>query len=255
MSQAAAHSLFQRRKDPLGAFLVGSVIGHAVLVGLIAVANAFMGPKVIDLDQKPIKASLVRLGKPRDQKLLPRKEELPPPPKKEEGAEKVAVPLPADKAVPVPLPGVKPTDKNSQKKPGEKDGADRRKQLFGAFDKAAKAGKVEELEGAEDGDPDGDSATAEGERYFGLLSVQVRRHYDVSNTISEAERIRLRAQVVLTIGRAGELTGSKLTKPSGNDLFDAAVLSAVKKASPFSPPPEHLRAQLGRDGVILEFKP
>jgi hypothetical protein len=29
----------------------------------------------------------------------------------------------------------------------------------------------------------------------------------------------------------------------------------VKRASPFSPPPEPLRASLQRDGIVLEFRP
>lgn len=255
MPTATVTSLLARPKDPMGPFVVGSLLAHAALVGLLALGNLYWKRPLVDLDQKPIKASLVRLGKPRDSKLLPRKEEPPPPPKEIQGAQKPAVPAPPDKAVAVPLPGVKPTEKNTQKQTGEKDGADRRKQLFSAFSKASQQAKPEELEGQLDGDPMGDSATAEGERYYGLLSTQVRRNYDVSNTISEQERIQLRAQVVLTIGRAGEVLESRLAKSSGNALFDGAVLSAVKKASPFSPPPEHLRNQLAKDGVILEFTP
>ncbi len=101
----------------------------------------------------------------------------------------------------------------------------------------------------------GDAAKAEGERYWGILSSQVRRHYDVSQTIPDQERIRLKARVVLKIGRTGEVIAAKLSRASGNDLFDSAVLSAVKKASPFSPPPEALRSVLQGDGVEMEFTP
>ncbi len=224
----------------MGPFLVGSLIGHAVLLALLFSGGAFFGPKIIDLDQKPIQASLVRKGKPRDEKLLPRKEELPPPPKQ-------------SNEVALPIPGLEP-EKAAPRQEGTNDGEGRKSRLFDAFSKTAAKTKYDELAGAEDGDPEGDSATAEGERYYGLLRAQIRRHYDVSNTIPEQERLQLRAQVVVRISRTGELESVKVHKSSGNELFDAAVVAAVKKASPFGPPPEHLRKTLS-SGVILQFSP
>ena len=249
MHPATAQSLFAKRKDRMVPFIVGSLVGHGALVAIVALAGSAFGSKVIDLDQKPIHASLVRKGKPRDEKLLPRKEDLPPPPKKSEGA----APVPLDKPAAVPVPGVKP-DKSAAKQSGDKDAQDRRKQLFGAFSKTGRAGKVEELPGQEDGDPNGDSDVQEGERYFGMLIAQVRRYYDVSNTIPEQERLQLSALVSLKIGKAGELLEAKLAKSSGNDLYDSAVVAAVRKAAPFSPPPDHLRDTMA-DGAIFKFTP
>jgi protein TonB len=59
----------------------------------------------------------------------------------------------------------------------------------------------------------------------------------------------------LRIGPAGELLDVSLTRPSGNELFDSAVIGAVKKAAPFSPPPEHLRDSLKKAGVAFVFTP
>ncbi len=253
-------SLLVSRPSPVGRFVAFSVGGHvAVLLIALVYARFNAGPRV-DLDAKPIRASLVRLGKPRDPKLLPRKEQLPPPPKevKAPATPPTPAPTPPSNAVAVPVPGVKPEPSKPQPAPqtGEKAGEDRRKRLFGAFDKMAKTSEPEELEGAEDGDPDGDSATAEGERYYGLLSSQIKRHYSVADTIAESERLHLKAQVAIRLGRKGELvTEPQLAKSSGNDLFDSAVLAAVKKASPFSPPPDPIRDALQKDGVVLEFRP
>jgi TonB family protein len=256
MHPVAAQSAFVRRPLGLKRPLLGSLFGHALIIMLAVAWSYLRGPPAIDLNQKPIKASLVRLGKKRDEQLLPRKEEPPPPPPKVEGAVQPPVPAPAP-AKPEPaavaVPGVKPTAK-AQPKAQEGD-ADRRKKLFGAFDKTAKPTKAEDLEGAEDGDPDGDSATAEGDRYWGILSTQVKRHYDVSETIPDSERIRLKAIVRLFVGRTGEVTKVELARSSGNALFDSAVVLAVRKASPFSPPPENLRATLQRSGVVMEFTP
>jgi TonB family protein len=228
-----------------------------VVVGLIA--SAILSKPRVDVNQKPIQAKLLRLGKPRDEKLLPRKEEPPPPPPQEvkavEAPKPVAEPPPPQPAaVPIAVPDAKPVPK-AEKQDGVNDSDQRRKSLFSAFSKASKSAPQEELEGAEDGDPLGDAARAEGERYWGILTAQVRRHYDVSQTIPDDERIRLRARVVLKLSRTGQVVDVDLSKTSGNALFDNAVLSAVKKASPFSPPPEAVRDLLGRDGVEMEFTP
>jgi len=252
---AVSQSMLAARPSRLGLFLGVSIAGHGLLLvfGLLY-SYVTSGPRV-DPNPPVIKATLVRQGKPRDQKLLPRKEELPPPPKevKAPPAPPTQAPRPPEKLA-VPVPGVKPEPKPAPQK-GDTSAEDRRKRLFGAFDKTSKKAPDEELEGAEDGDPSGDSATAEGERYYALLSTQVRRNYNVADTIPEAERMYLKAQVKMRLGRAGEVLEASLSNASGNDQFDAAVVAAVKKASPFSPPPDHLRDPLQKHGVVLEFRP
>ena len=248
---ASAHSLLEARPTPLPMFVAASVAAHVLGVILWLLAGWLLaGPKV-ELSQTPIKASLVRLGKPRDEKLLPRKEEEPAPPAPRVEEVAIAAPVPVvDTAVKIPTKDAKP------EKAVKKDGAkDARKSLFDAFAKGGKQGKAEDLEGQVDGDPDGDSAKQEGERYFGLLKSVVQRNYDVSNTIDEAERRRLRAEVALRIGPGGELIDVNVSKASGNQLFDSAVLGAVKKAAPFSAPPEHLRDSLKKSGVAIVFTP
>ncbi|HEX8699403.1 MAG TPA: TonB family protein [Myxococcaceae bacterium] len=255
MHPAVAQSMLAARPSRLGLFVGVSIAGH-VLLGVFGLLYSYVtsGPKV-DPNPPVIRATLVRQGKPRDQKLLPRKEELPPPPKevKAPPAPPTQAPKPPEK-VAVPVPGVKPEPKPAPQK-GDTSAEDRRKRLFGAFDKTAKKAPEEELEGQEDGDPSGDSAVQEGERYFALLSTQVRRNYDVADVIPDTERMYLKAQVKMRLGRAGEVIEASLSTPSGNDLFDAAVVAAVKKASPFSPPPDHLRDPLQKQGVVLEFRP
>ncbi|MBF5044264.1 TonB C-terminal domain-containing protein [Aggregicoccus sp. 17bor-14] len=257
MHPAVSHSLLVSRPSPVRRFLLASVMAHAVLVASGLIYNLVIAKPALPLDAKPITATLVRQGKPRDKALLPRKEELPPPPKEEKAAPTPPAPTP-EPAKPVeagPAPLAVPAAAKPPPQKGD-SAAERRKKLFGAFDRTSKSkSEPEELEGEEDGDPNGDSATAEGERYYGLLSSQVKRRYDVSDTIPDSERLQLRAQVALRISRSGEVIDVKLAKGSGNDLFDAAVLAAVKRASPFSPPPEALRNALQRDGVVLEFRP
>jgi TonB family protein len=243
---AAVESLFVRREPPLKRYLIASLVAHGVLLAAALLAHSIFGGPTIDLDQKPITAKLVRLGHKRDPKFLPRKDE-PPPPSKAQPA-----PLPAPVA-PKPTPAPKAPPAKPAKVEGQKKGVDpARQQLFGAFNKLKKEA---ETEGDENGDPNGDAAEAEGEKYWALLSTRVHRNYDVSQTISDDERIRLKAQVALFIGRTGQVLKVRLVHSSGNPLFDNAVLAAVKKASPFAPPPDKLRRSLESTGVVLEFTP
>jgi len=255
MDPRVAQSALAPRRSGLGRPLLWSLGGHAALVVLVAGYAHFFGGPRIDLEQKPIQARLVRRGQPRDQKLLPRKEEEAPPQKVEGPKEPVPIPSPEAPQKPaVAIAGLKPDKSKAKAQAGAAEG-DRRKKLFGAFDKLGKAPKPEELEGDPNGSDEGDSATAEGEQYHALLAAQIKRNYDVSSTIPEQERLHLVAWVHLVIGRTGEVIRSELVKPSGNSLFDGAVLLAVKKAAPFSPPPEHLRADLQKTGVTFEFRP
>ncbi|HYX90492.1 MAG TPA: TonB family protein [Myxococcaceae bacterium] len=244
---SVAQSLFVRKSARMTGYLLFSVAAHGAIIGAVVVLGLIHRPPPIDLNQKPIKASLVRLGQARDKRLLPRKEEPPAPPREVQAP----APIPKEPAPKAPSPAAT-VPAPSAKQEGKKEG-DARKKLFGAFSKAG--AKAEDLEGAEDGDPLGDSAVQEGERYYGALRGQVRRYYFVSETIPDQERIRLRAQVLFRIGRSGELLETKLLKSSGNALFDSAVLSAVKKAAPFGPPPPHLLDSLRAQGVLIEFTP
>jgi protein TonB len=247
---ARSESLLEPRPTPIVPFVAVSVVAHVVAVVLLSVFSWLFAPPKLSLDPEPIKASLVRLGKKRDEKLLPRKDE-PPPPPAESKAAPTPVPVPAEKAVALPSKDAKP----EPKKDTAKDTKDGKKSLFDAFNKTARASPPEEVEGAEDGDKDGDSAKQEGERYFGLLTAVVKRNYDVSDTIPEAERRMLRATVKFKLGATGELLDVDLSKSSGNELFDQAVIGAIRKAAPFGPPPEHLRDSLKKTGVALVFSP
>ena len=155
MTSASHHSLLANRPSPMVPFIVASIVGHAGIVAIALLLQwVFEAPRV-DLDQKPIMASIVRKGKKRDEQLLPRKEpEAAPPP---------------EAKVPIPTPGVKPEPK--PKVTSDKP-SDKKKSLFDALNKTA---KPEELEGEEDGDPNGDSAKQEGERYYGVIRAAVRR--------------------------------------------------------------------------------
>lgn len=234
-----------------------------------AVWFAAQEPPKLQPTHKPVSAKLVRLGKPRDKRLLPRLPTAPPPPP----APQVAAPPPATShsappptsgktAVPTRKHAEPQTSSNAQKSHANRTAlanAARRQSLFSAFASTAAPGPVEDGEpvGEEDGDPEGDSDTAEeGERYFGLILAKARRHYDVSKSISPKELIRLKATVILYIdGRGNLVKDPELQVSSGNALFDQEVLAALKKAAPFGPPPGNLAETLKTVGVAIEATP
>jgi len=244
----ATESLLRPRPTLMLPFVAISLAGHVAFVAVALLLSwAMAGPR-INLEQTPIKATLVRLGKKRDEKLLPRKKNRRP--KRRSSPNQSRSP----KSSPRRRQSSKYPAKTRRLKTQQREsGRAAQKSLFDALNKTARAGKAEPLEGDENGDANGDSAKQEGERYYGLVSSVVKRYYDVSDTIDEAERRTLHATVSVRIGPAGELLDVHLSKPSPNETFNSAVIGAVKKAAPFGPPPATLRDSLKKQGVALSF--
>src|SRR5262245_20758410 len=80
MMATVSPSLLVPKPGKFRQFMAGSILVHGLLVGAGLLYGWLNASPRLDLNQKPIEASLVRLGKPRDPELLPRKEELPSPP-------------------------------------------------------------------------------------------------------------------------------------------------------------------------------
>jgi outer membrane biosynthesis protein TonB len=225
--------------------IAGSAVFHFGILGLFIVMTLLEPPK-LDLAQKPVSAKLVRLGKKRDETLLPRKIEAPPPPEAAATPQPVAIHAKDPSAPSAPSIHSRPA-------PPQKT----RKDLFSAFSHAAAAKKVDEPVGDPNGDPEGDSDTAdEGERYFGIILAKARRNYGVTKTIPPQELIRLKATVILYINSTGELIRDpEVQVSSGNEQFDQDVILSLKKAAPFGPPPTHLAETLKTVGVAIEARP
>ncbi len=63
----------------------------------------------------------------------------------------------------------------------------------------------------------------------------------------------LTTTVKFAIGPDGNLTGLQIARSSNNASFDQSVLRAIRRASPFPPPPERYRSQFAQ-GVQAVFK-
>ena len=231
--------------------VAGSTVVHAAILALFIVMTLLEPPK-LDMAQKPVSAKLVRLGVKRDEHLLPRKDiSVPPPPQATSAPQPVAF-KPRE-------PGSAPTKNASAPAAPTKTAEQRRRDLFSAFSNtgAAPSKNTEPAVGDPNGDPEGDSDTAEeGERYFGLILAKMRRNYGVTKTIPASELIRLKATVILYIGSTGDLIKDPVLQvSSGNEQFDQDVLQSLRAAAPFGPPPTNLAEPLKTVGVAIEAKP
>lgn len=223
-----------RQQRMLSIFIVVSALVHSAAFAAYAFWPAPSKP-ALNLDDAIVKTRLVRLGKPRDEKLLPRLPTSPPPP----SADKRAPPdqeLSPDKPAP-----------DSSKKPSATD-------ILDKFEKDnAKPSDVRDLirdrigeqtdEGREDGDREGTDLTGEIKAsYFMRVALAVQKKLEVSSTLSDDDRVRLRCELALILDDAGTLVAAKIQKSSGNATFDNDVLAAAKRSSPLPAPPPPVKA-------------
>jgi len=236
--------------------VVASIAVHAALIGVAVRASSL--PEIA-LDQTPIHARLVRLGEKKPEQLLPQKEAPPAPepapaapalpaaeaPPPQAPPAPAAPPSPAAKPAPAPKQPARPSPTRSPADGG------------GLASMLAKVEKQVQRErwGDPNGDAEGDSDEAnEGERYAALLTRALKANYRLPDTIPDAERMRLRAQLTIWIEADGTIGRWRFDKPSGNPTFDAALERALR-ATRAPPPPDEERERDRTQGVRVSFEP
>jgi TonB family protein len=227
--------------------MLGSLGLHLTVIGAYALASTQRRP-TIDLTERAIMTKMVRLGKKKDPKLLPRKIEAP-------AASPDEKLLAVDKEVePEPEQDLDKKKKDALKKIEEE--AKRQKAREEALRRIADKVGDEEPEGDPEGSVYGeaDGKVSLIQAYYGQLHDRIKAFYTVPAIISEAERRRLVAVVVIYVAQDGAILKHELEQESGNDAFDAALEAALQRASPLPAPPVFLRDQL-REGVALRFRP
>lgn len=252
--EAPHESALARRPPPYRWTGLVSLALHVALVGGVVAASMVQacGPK-LPPPTPAIAAKLVRLGKPRDPKLLPRKPTEPPPPP------------PAAREAPVPVPDAAPSPAAKVAAPSpaaaapaaEKPDPNRKlDDILKRFSRENSAlARAEEAIGAMDGDPEGDAEqAAEGERYLALVQKRIQDRYQLPSTIPDTELLHLRTGVVVHIDASGKIFKHRVEEASSNPLFDSAVIAAIDRAATVPPPPEHLRDTLKR-GIRINFRP
>ncbi|RME22778.1 MAG: cell envelope integrity protein TolA [Deltaproteobacteria bacterium] len=237
---------FSYLKPPRGLYLAlaGSAMVHLLLVGVLIMGGILRESRASQYQKARITA-LLRKGKPRPKHWLPRK---PPAP----------AAAPAPKNVRTKKPDTKATRK-ARPKPRATDSRELERQMQQALASLGKQGgskSDEEPEGSPEGVENGDALVAQkGQEYLTRLYKAIKAQYAVPEVIPPAERLLLRAVVVITIDARGNLKDFQFEKPSGNKLFDSAIEAAVRRASPFPPPPAELAEKYSSEGIGLEFTP
>lgn len=233
------------RTDPWMRVAVGVSAGAhlAVLVTALVIQKRNEVP-LIRFQHEPIVAKIVRLGKPRDERLLPRKFKTPPPQKPQVAIAPSVETQPRTDPAPTPPKDAEPV---------EDPLAAAISRIADEVDPAADPDDAPP--GQLDGDPDGTAADAgEGDRYLALVRRAIHEHYHMPKTINHKERMFLNATVVIYVAVDGRITRREIEKSSNNDQFDSALIRAVDAASPLPPPPEEWRDIYRTLGLGLRFK-
>jgi len=245
--RSAAYSYLRPQHRGFKWVMLSSLGVHIAAFAVYGLASAERRP-TIDLTERAIMTKMVRLGKKKDPKMLPRKIEAP-------AAKTDEKLLALDKEVePEPKQDLDKKKNDALKK--IEDEAKQRRAREDALRRIADKVGDEEPEGNPEGSAFGD---AEGkvsliQAYYGQLHDRIKAFYTVPSIISEAERRRLVAIVVIYVAQDGAILKHELEQESGNDAFDSALQAALQRASPLPTPPAFLRDQL-KDGVALRFRP
>ncbi len=248
MSGPGASAL--QARDRIWPAVLLSVAAHAALL-VASLAAPRSAP--IDLSQKPITAKLVRLGEARPKEYLPRKEEPPPPAAQAPEAAPAPAPSPAPAPKVVAVPAAK-ADPKPAPRAAAQPGPARAGAAGGSRLSSVLSQLRQELQtGSPDGDPLGDSAVGEGDPYQAKVSVLLKQNYRLPSTISDQERMRLTATVLLFIEPDGRLARLEWVDHSTNPLFDEALERAVRQTR-LPPPPADRREAYRKSGLAVLFK-
>lgn len=193
--------------------LLASLCLHGlVIAGYLGLVN--FEPQV-KLSSPSIQVSLAKLGKPRDEKLLPR--------------------FDASEAAPQKI--IKQKSQNP---------LDLLKKRFGKpSDEGRENGSVY---GNSLGSELADS-------YELRILELLHSNYELPRVISDREAKNLKLLARLWIGPRGDLIKIKIWRPSKNTRFDQAVLQGANKIPSFGAPPLQLARKYKTEGLLIEFCP
>ena len=216
-------------------------------------------------------AKLVRLGEKKPEHYLPRREpEAPAPAGPPAATRPAAPPAPPAPTPPKPAPAVAvaPAPPQAAAKPprpappsplpqgaraGMGGGTDR---LSSVLSRMRREQAMEEpAYGDPNGDPQGDASEGSpGDIYLALVERALRESYVLPSTLSEKDRVRLKATVVLYLDDRGGVVRYAFESRSGNEAFDAALERAIYAAR-IPPPPPEMRRKYRDEGLGVVYRP
>ncbi len=222
--------------------ILTSLIAHILFFLIIFIPHSLSSRS--KQTERVIITRLVALGVPRSEKIMPR--------------------ISGDRAEPKKEITIN-TENTEDTKPSEKNIKQEEKKKEDEFSKRllSSINKVKKMVNAKDnsppaGDPDGSpsgDATEgqQGDIYLTEIYNKIKNNYAIPDIINEKQRKELRAIVVIYIDSSGKLVKTEFEKKSGNSHFDNALLNAIKKASPFKPPPKERAKTYRNDGIGINF--
>lgn len=224
-----------------------SILVHAGGIGGAVYAQKYAdrGAKVVT----SIPVQLVRLGKKRDPKLLPRRIAPPPAPK---APDKTIDLTPDDPK----KPPKKPEPRPPERAPTLSSAAERllAGQADPDLDQAMQ--NLDDPEGDPNGDPMGNATEAinPASGYALEVSRVLKANYAVPDLIPPSQRRFLEAEVVLFVERDGTISRFEFIRRHPNALFMGA-LEALLGRIRLPPPPPNLAADMRDTGIGVVFKP
>ena len=226
--EAPTHAYLQPSLDrKLVLTLAVSLVTHGLIITAVVVKQRFFNDGGPGPSERIMAARLLKLGTPPrklEQREMPRKVVEPPPARPE-----------------ATLPGSAPTSPTPKRTTPRKR-VDYSKQMAAALDqiKAQVDQETRELppdlpatpghpDGVEDGDVTDPRLARLGNTYIARVGREIRSRggWAVPSVIQRAEARKLSATVLVLLDAGGNLIKRELVQPSGNDLFDNAVLMTV----------------------------
>lgn len=91
--------------------------------------------------------------------------------------------------------------------------------------------------------------------YAQRVQSLIQSAYRLPNVLSAFEKAHLRVVLLVSIGPQGHLLDVNVKTPSGNAIFDQAVVEGTKQVASFGPPPRHQVDYYRTQGMVVEFCP
>lgn len=221
-------------------FIGISTLIHLALLGLWIALPSFSAHKLFN--SPPISAKLVKLGKERDKKLLPRKEK--PVLKKKPEEHQIK-----KKVINQGKQPVKKIVKKSEPKKKEPAKQTIEKSLSKALTALSNDGR---REGSEFGEAlDGDLADS----YNNKIQAMIKEAYKIPAILKKGDLDKLSVSIVLKIDSSGKPLAVSVIKPSGNGVYDHSVLSGARSINSFGAPPLLLRRKYASKGILVKLCP
>jgi len=229
-------------------FYIVSVVAHLILILAFGSGLFFNGGKNIKFDS--IQARLVKLGKERDKKLLPRIT-------KPEKSKAHKVEKKANSLKPVKK-NEKKVKKKETKKKKQPSLAELLSESMNDIKEDARAEETDEgaKDGVEDGDVTDPALALKANMYTRKVSAIIRKNWNIPGIIKKENLKTLSAEVFFRITYSGEVYSIQITTASGNNIFDSSVIEAIKKTGMLPLPKDReLKKLVLKEGFECPFTP